>query len=70
MEFTNLYTRMLSKFTDTEILAAIGQLKASGGSKYNVDLVRSEFQNNLKLSKGSWSPLKHIKKEVLLVASN
>ena len=67
---TYIQEMLSTKFADAEILAAIGQLKASGGSKYNVDLVRSEFQNNLKLSKGSWSPLKHIKKkEVLLVAS-
>ena len=67
---TYIQEMLSTKFADAEILAAISQLKASGGSKYNVDLVRSEFQNNLKLSKGSWSPLKHIKKkEVLLVAS-
>ena len=53
-----------------QILAAINQLKNSGGSRYNVDLVRSEFQNNLKLNKGTWFPLKQINnKEVLLIAS-
>lgn len=62
---------MLSlKYDQAEILAAINQLKNSGGSRYNVDLVRSEFQNNLKLNKGTWFPLKQINnKEVLLIAS-
>ena len=62
---------MLSlKYDQAEILAAINQLKNSGGSRYNVDLVRSEFQNDLKLCKGTWFPLKQINnKEVLLIAS-
>ena len=43
---------MLSrKYEQAEILAAINQLKNSGGSRYNVDLVRSEFQNDLKQCK-------------------
>ena len=67
---TYIQEMLSTKFEDAEILAAINQLKNSGGSRYNVDLVRSEFQKNLKLSSGTWSPLKQIKKrEVLLVAS-
>jgi 4-hydroxy 2-oxovalerate aldolase len=67
---TYIQEMLSTKFADAEILAAINQLKNSGGSRYNVDLVRSEFQKNLKLSNGTWSPLAQIKKrEVLLVAS-
>ncbi len=67
---TYIQEMLTTKFEDAEILAAINQLRNSGGSRYNVDLVRSEFQKNLKLSKGTWVPLKQIKKrEVLLVAS-
>ena len=57
-------------FDENEILAAIKQLQHSGGRRYNVDLVRSEFQKSMKLSKGKWSPINKIKKgEVLLIAS-
>ena len=67
---TYIQEMISTHFDDAEILAAINQLKDSGGSKYNVDLVRSEFQRNIKLQNGSWSPQNHIrKKEVLLVAS-
>ena len=67
---TYIQEMISTKFASAEILAAINQLRLSGGSRYNVDLVRSEFQNNLKLNQGSWSPLKQIKsKEVLLIAS-
>ena len=57
-------------FNESEILAAINQLKHSGGRRYNVDLVRSEFQKPMKLTKGKWSPSKVIRKrEVMLLAS-
>ena len=62
---------MLSiKLDEIEILEAINQLKNSGGNKYNVNLVRSEFQKPIKLTKGTWSPsLKLKNKEILLVSS-
>ena len=67
---TYIQEMIATHFGDAEILAAIDQLKDSGGSKYNVDLVRSEFQKNIKLKNGTWNPKKHIfKKEVLLIAS-
>jgi 4-hydroxy 2-oxovalerate aldolase len=57
-------------FRDSEIMAAIDQLKNNEGSKYNVDLVRAEFQKDIKMKKGSWSPLNKTKgREVLLIAS-
>ena len=50
--------------------SAINQLKNSGGAKYNVDLIRSEFQKSTNLIKGKWSPITKIKnKVVLLIAS-
>ena len=61
---------LATHFGDDEILAAINQLKYSGGKRYNVDLVRSEFQKPKKLIKGKWSPSIDIKnREVLLLAS-
>ena len=62
---------MLSiKLDEIEILEAINQLKKNKGKKYNVNLVRSEFQKPIKLLKGSWKPADKIKgKEVLLVSS-
>ena len=62
---------MLSiKLDELEILEAINQLKEKKGNKYDVNLVRSEFQKPIKLSKGSWQPEKKLKgKEVLLVSS-
>ena len=62
---------MLSiKLDDIEILEAINQLKEEKGTKYDVNLVRSEFQKPVKLLNGSWQPEKKLKgKEVLLVSS-
>ena len=57
-------------FNPDEIMAAINQLKISGGKKYNVDLVRSEFQKPIQFIKGKWSPEEKIKnRQVLLIAS-
>ena len=67
---TYIQEMILMKLDESEILVAIEQLKDSGGNKYNVDLVRSEFQKSLKLKKGKWSPISKIKKrEVLFVSS-
>tara|TARA_B110000014_G_scaffold256432_1_gene239521 strand:- start:1649 stop:2566 length:918 start_codon:yes stop_codon:yes gene_type:complete len=62
---------MLSiKLDENEIIAAINQLKDSGGKKYNVDLVRSEFQKPIKFIQGKWLPIKKINnREVLFVTS-
>ena len=50
---------MLSiKLDDIEILEAINQLKEEKGTKYDVNLVRSEFQKPVKLLNGSWQPEK------------
>ena len=58
------------KLNDSEMIDGINQLKDYGASRYDVNLVRSEFQKPIKLQKGSWSPKSKIKgKEVLLVSS-
>ena len=58
------------KLKENEMIDAISQLKDSGATKYDVNLVRSEFQKPIKLKKGNWSPKKIIKgKEVLLISS-
>ena len=67
---TYIQEMLMGHFGDNEILVAINQLKNSGGKRYNVDLVRSEFQKPMKLKKGKWSPVKKINnREVLLIAS-
>ena len=62
---------MLSvKLDEIEILEAINQLKGSKGNKYDVNLVRSEFQKPIKLFKGTWIPEKKMRgKEILLISS-
>ena len=58
------------KLDDIEILEAINQLKEKKGNKYDVNLVRSEFQKPIRLLKGSWLPKKKLNgKEVLHVSS-
>ena len=58
------------KLDENEMLEGITQLKNYGASRYDVNLVRSEFQKPIKLQKGEWSPKSKIKgKEVLLVTS-
>ena len=58
------------KLNENEMIDAISQLQRFGASRYNVNLVRSEFQKPIKLKKGSWSPKGKIKgREVLLVSS-
>ena len=67
---TYIQESLSNNFDENEMLTAINQLKNSGGKKYNVDLVRSEFQQPTKLIKGTWAPIKQIKnKDVLLIAS-
>ncbi len=67
---TYIQEMISTHFSDAEILAAIEQLRNSGGSRYNVDLVRSEFQKNIKLTIGTWKPFIKVKnRDTLLVAS-
>ena len=67
---TYIQEMLSTHFNPDEIMAAINQLKISGGKKYNVDLVRSEFQKPIQFIKGKWSPEEKIKnRQVLLIAS-
>ena len=55
---------------DLEIFEAINQLKEGGGNKFDVNLVKSEFQKPIKLKNGKWSPRRKINnKNVLLISS-
>ena len=66
---TYIQEMLATHFNESEIIAAIDQLKHSGGRRYNVDLVRSEFQKPMKLVKGKWSPSKIIKNREVLTPS-
>jgi 4-hydroxy 2-oxovalerate aldolase len=67
---TYIQEMLTIKMSSDEILEAIKQLKQRGGHKYDVNLVKSEFQKPIKLIKGSWCPAGKIKnKEVLLLSS-
>ena len=58
------------KMDEDEILEAIKQLKNKDGNKYDVNLVKSEFQKPIKLHKGNWIPKNKLKnREVLLLSS-
>ena len=55
---------------EDEILEAIKQLKNKDGNKYDVNLVKSEFQKPIKLIKGNWQPKNKLRnREVLLLSS-
>ena len=49
------------KLEDFEILEAIDQLKEGKGTKFDINLVRSEFQKPIELKKGKWSPKVNLK---------
>jgi 4-hydroxy 2-oxovalerate aldolase len=67
---TYIQRMLVGNFDVDEILVAIDQLRSGEGKRYNIDLVRSDFQKPMKLKEGSWSPSTKIKnKEVLLLAS-
>ena len=64
---------MLSqKLKGEKIIEVLEHLKEknSEGNKYDVNLIRSEFQKPIKLTKGQWSPKTKLKnKEIVLLAS-
>ncbi len=58
------------KLDEIQILEAINQLKNGEGKKYDVNLVRSEFQKPISIKKGKWFPSRKMKgREVLLISS-
>jgi len=67
---TYIQEMLMIKMDNIEILEAIKQLKDGGGKKYDVNLVKSEFQKPIKLSIGKWSPKNKIyNREVILVSA-
>jgi len=67
---TYIQEMLTIKMEEIEILETIKQLKNKDGNKYDVNLVKSEFQKPIKLEKGSWSPANKLKnREVLLLSS-
>ena len=62
---------MLSqKIENSKILKIINHLKNGLGKKYDINLIRSEFQKPIKIINGNWKPKKIFKnKEILLLAS-
>tara|TARA_B100000941_G_scaffold287181_1_gene261920 strand:- start:328 stop:1932 length:1605 start_codon:yes stop_codon:yes gene_type:complete len=67
---TYIQEMLTIKMDNVEILDAIDQLKNGEGKKYDVNLVKSEFQKPIKLQKGNWSPKNRFKnKEVFLISS-
>ncbi len=67
---TYIQEMIAQKLDETKILETIGQLKEKNGNRYDVNLVRSDFQKPIKLIKGVWSPRKKFKgKEVLFISS-
>ena len=71
MEYTLLTLRNdFSKLNDEEIFNVINQLKNKNGNKYDINLIRSEFQKPIKITKGKWNSSSFLKnREILLVAS-
>ena len=68
---TYIQEMLTIKMDNIEILEAIKQLSNGDGKKYDVNLVKSEFQKPIKLSMGKWSPKNKIfDREVLLVSSD
>ena len=62
---------MLSqKIDNSKILKIINQLKDGLGKKYDINLIRSEFQKPIKVISGNWKPkIKFKNKEILFVAN-
>ena len=67
---TYIQEMLTQKFDDTEILETINQLKGKQGNKYDVNLIRPEFQKPIKITKGNWSPKAKFKnKDILFISS-
>ena len=67
---TYIQEMISQKLNEIKILETINQLKEKNGNKYDINLVRSEFQKPIKLTRGVWSPKKKFKnKEVMFISS-
>ena len=67
---TYIQEMISQKLEDFEILEAIDQLKEGKGNKFDINLVRSEFQKPIELKKGKWSPKSKFKNKEVLMISN
>jgi 4-hydroxy 2-oxovalerate aldolase len=67
---TYIQEMISQKISDAEIIKMINLLKENNKNKYEINLVISEFQKPIKITKGKWSPVKKLKnQEVLLIGS-
>tara|TARA_B100000886_G_scaffold90816_1_gene59934 strand:+ start:21458 stop:23059 length:1602 start_codon:yes stop_codon:yes gene_type:complete len=67
---TYIQEMLSQKIDDSKILKIINQLKNGLGKKYDINLIRSEFQKPIKIINGNWKPKSKFKnKEVLFLAS-
>ncbi len=67
---TYIQEMLTIQMDEIEMLDAINQLKKKDGNKYDINLVKSEFQKPIKLYKGNWAPKNKIhNKQVLLISS-
>ncbi len=67
---TYIQEMLSQKIDDSKILKIINQLKNGLGKKYDINLIRSEFQKPIKIIDGNWKPKSKFKnKEVLFLAS-
>lgn len=67
---TYIQEMISQKLNDEEIFNVINQLKNKNGNKYDINLIRSEFQKPIKITKGKWNSSSFLKnREILLVAS-
>jgi 4-hydroxy 2-oxovalerate aldolase len=67
---TYIQEMLSQKLSDREILNVIYQLKNKDGNKYDINLIRSEFQKPIKITEGKWRPAKTFKnKEILFIST-
>ena len=67
---TYIQEMLSQKIENSKILKIINHLKNGLGKKYDINLIRSEFQKPIKIINGNWKPKKIFKnKEILLLAS-
>ena len=50
-----------------EIIKVINTLRKVGGQRYNVNLIKSEFQKPIKFIKGKWFPSRSIRNKTVLI---
>ena len=67
---TYIQEMLSQRIENSKILKIISQLKNGLGRKYDINLIRSEFQKPIKVINGDWKPKNKFKdKEILLLAN-